>query len=99
MKCPRCQHLIKKRSNNENSYYWGVVIDAIATETGNEPETIHQALKIKFLLNRMQCNGMLIATTKSTTELTTIEFEAYLDKVRLWASEFLHIEIPLPNEV
>jgi hypothetical protein len=35
---------------------------------------------------------------QSTTELSTIQFEEYLDKIREFATEFLSIQIPLPND-
>jgi hypothetical protein len=35
----------------------------------------------------------------STTRLDTLEFTDYIEKCRLWANEFLGLQIPLPAEV
>ena len=35
----------------------------------------------------------------STTRLDTLEFTDYIEKCRLWANEFLGLQIPLPGEV
>src|ERR1039458_7616319 len=37
-----------KRSNNQNQYYWGVVVKLIAQHTGHDPEQIHELLKQQF---------------------------------------------------
>jgi hypothetical protein len=34
----------------------------------------------------------------STTRLNTLEFTDYIEKCRLWANEFLGLNIPLPGE-
>ena len=36
------------RSNPQNRYYWGVVIDTLSKELGYEPEEMHEILKYKF---------------------------------------------------
>lgn len=85
----------KPRSRKENRYYWGVVIILLCDVTGYSDEEMHEALKIKFLMD----NSRAIPTVKSTALLTTIEFENYLDKIRLWAAQELSCIIPSPNEV
>ncbi len=85
-----------RRSKNQNAYYWGVCIKLIAEHTGAEPEEIHTALKFQFSPKKFV--GNLVAPASSAL-LDTIDFEAYLDKVRRWAMEELNIYVPLPNEV
>lgn len=85
----------KSRSNNENRYYWGVVIQLISSETGAWPEDVHAEMKRMFL----RVGGDKIPITRSTTELTTVEMEKYLTNIRTWAGTELNIFIPLPNEV
>jgi len=58
-----------------------------------KPDETHEALKMKFLLDR---RGK-IPTVRSTTVLSTKEFEDYLEDVRMWASKFLNISIPNPE--
>ena len=83
-----------KRSDVQNSYYWGVVIELLSKELGYDKDEIHEILKYKFL----QSNAMGMPYVKSTTKLSTGEFEEYLSKIKRWAAEFLHIVIPDPNE-
>ncbi len=85
----------KGRSNNQNSYYWAVVVEILSKELGYTPDEIHEALKMKFLVKH---TGK-IPTYVSTTKLSTVKMEEYLTKVREWASSFLGCYIPLPGEV
>jgi hypothetical protein len=85
----------KIRSNPQNAYYWGVVIKMIADHTGEHPNRIHGVLADMFL----KVKGWLgKERVKSTTELTTVEFEEYAESCRRWASIALDMYIPLPNE-
>ena len=85
----------KQRSNNQNRYYWGVVVELLSKELGYTTEETHEALKYKFLMVE---KGVL-PTVKSTTDLTTQEFEEFMSRVREWSSVFLNCYIPDPNEV
>lgn len=85
----------KKRSNPQNAFYWGVVIHLLCETTGYGDNEMHFALKMMFLLDRSR----KIPTVKSTAVLTTVEFEEYLEKIRVWSAQELNCIIPLPNEV
>ena len=87
--------MTKERSNPQNSYLWGVVYRMIADETGNSTDDVHEEMKRMFLTT--QTSGP-IPMTKSTTKLTTVEFQAYFEKIIQWAAEFLNMYIPLPDE-
>lgn len=87
------------RSNNQNRYLWGVVYDYIATETGHTAEEIHAIMKTKFLPRKFVLLGKHeTEIERSTTELSTDEFNLYLEKVRAFAASELGIRIPNPNE-
>ena len=90
-KCPKCkfQWVSTSRSNGQNKYYFGVVVDMISEETGNEPEETHELLKMRFLKPMGKRN---------TTELTTQEFKIYIERIQIWAAQTLNIVIPDPNE-
>ena len=85
----------KERSNQQNKYYWGVVISLLCETTGYFDEEMHDALKMMFLRD----DTRKIPTLRSTANLTTVEFEEYLEKIRIWAVQELNCIIPLPNEV
>lgn len=109
MKCPICKceftPNLKNRSTQENRYYFGVVVKALSELTGFNPDEMHEILKHKFLKKSVWITNIEKGTveevviTQSTTELTTVEFENYLAKIRQWAGEELNCPIPLPNEV
>jgi hypothetical protein len=85
----------KHRSNNQNAYMWGVVYALIAEHTGYTPDEVHDAMRWQFL--RVHRDG-LPDTVKSTTRLSTVEIEEYLESIRRWAALDLSVYIPLPNE-
>lgn len=100
------EKLTHPRSNGQNRYYFGVVVKEIAQHTGHDPEQVHELLKMKFspkwhLFYRDESNGMPtdISIPTSTTRLDTLEFVEYTEKCRMWANEFLGLQIPLPNEI
>lgn len=104
-RCPMCGHskATKDRSNEQNRYYWGVVIDLISEHTGFNREEMHEVLKHKFLRQTVWVplrNGIKEQSiiTKSTTKLTTLQFEEYLREIRQWAAEEMSISLPEPNE-
>lgn len=91
--------LRKVRSGNQNRFYWGICMSMIALETGHSPEEIHEWCKDAFLpRSYVTIAGVEREIAKSTTDLTTTEFEAYLDRIRAFAAQELRMNIPLPNE-
>lgn len=97
----------KSRSNKQNAYYHGCLIPyvidglvAMGTSKGLlSSENVHEMLKAKFLGEDIaNDNGEFIRINRSTTDLTTVEFLEYIDSIQIWASEFLNIYIPSPNE-
>jgi hypothetical protein len=84
-----------KRSNNQNAYYWSVVLPILGDYFGYENDEVHFALRNKFL-KKGACD---LETARSTTSLNTAEFEDYLEKIRRWAITEYNINVPLPNEI
>lgn len=83
------------RSLNQNKYYWGVVLKIISMHTGYTADETHQELAKMFLC--YDNNGKKFV--RSTTKLTTWEFEQYLEKCRVWSKENMDCVVPLPNEI
>lgn len=83
----------KKRSKEQQGYYWGLVLPSISEWTGYTPEELHEIFKVKFLKEKKLWRGTEIVTSRSTTVLTTNEFAEYLIEVIREAAE-LGIEVP-----
>ena len=103
----------KRRSDNQNRYYWGVVIPEIVRamiDLGNEAlqqgntehgELVHEYLKHNLLDNGeeiMGIEGVIIKLPPSTTKCTTVDFMDFVERVRMWAADNLGVAIPSPNE-
>ena len=85
----------KTRSTMQNAYFHAVILRHLAEATGHSDEEIKDVLKHKFLTYRTK----LGLATKATSELNTAEMEEFHESCRRWASEFLGVFIPLPNQL
>lgn len=95
----------KKRSNSQNSYYFGVVVTMVCLrlrDLGNDVtiEETHDFLKANFNYKEIvkEETGEILKIPRGTSELSTIEFSEYIERVIRFGAEFLDIQIPLPNE-
>jgi len=95
------------RSLQQNSYYWGVVIEILADEFGyqtkEEKEYLHNVLMDKFIEDdtyELKMGEEVVSgkTRKTSSSLNTKQFEAYLANIRRWASQEYGVFIPEPNE-
>jgi len=86
----------RQRTTQQNRYYWGVVIPELCEFFGYSADEMHEALKWKFL--RVVRDG-LPDTVRSTTELSTIEFNEYIAGISEWAFADYDIVIPTPDDV
>lgn len=93
----------KKRSNMQNAFYHGICVPMVQQgmyELGTEMslQETHEFLKIEFNYKEVpSLHGELMKVPRSTTELTTVEFMVYIEKIQRFASEYLGIVIPDPN--
>lgn len=96
----------KKRSQRQNDYYWAVVVplvrDGIFDATGDifTHEEVHEFLKGKYntvpVVNKT--TGEVEHIARSTANLKVPDFMAYLIQIKRFATEYLGITIPDPNE-
>ncbi|HEX8331896.1 MAG TPA: hypothetical protein VF622_04695 [Segetibacter sp.] len=95
---------INKRSNNQNRYYWGICVAMIRDrmiELGNDVDSqlVHDYLKDKFNRKELWNGDVNIGSIgDTTTKLSKLDFEEYLEKVKRFAADVLEIYIPNPNE-
>ena len=89
----------KDRSNQENRYYFGVVVNLISEHTGYTPDETHEFLKLKFLSKIIVMAGKDERIPRSSTELSTLEWERWMTEIREWAAQELGLDIPEPKRV
>ena len=100
------EKFVNKRSNNQNSYYWGVIIpilkNAILNEWGEvwSKEITHEFCKMQFNYFEKinEETGEIVRVPKSTSENTTTTQEEFHLEIRKFAKEWFNTIIPLPNE-
>ena len=96
----------KKRSNNQNAYYWGLLIpltqNAIKTEWGEiwSKEKTHEFYKLHFnyVEKVNETTSEVIKIPKSTTDNTTIQQEEFHAQIREFLKDWFNVTAPLPNE-
>lgn len=69
-----------KRSEQQNRYYWGVVLPTIAHETGERDlDRLHRLFSGKFLTTGIEdVLGQKVRMVRSTTTLSKAEFFEYI---------------------
>ena len=95
----------KGRSNDQNAYYWGVVVPLVyeglkesGFDTVRNANDAHEIMKSLFLKVCEEKDGIKIERVQSTTDLSTIEFSAFLLNISTWAADYLSVAIPEPNQ-
>jgi len=78
--------------------YYRAMLKILQDENGDTDDDWNIYLKKKFLKSTKEINGQLVEYTRSSTELTTLEFEDYMSKIRMFASQELGCYLPQPNE-
>jgi hypothetical protein len=90
----------KKRSNEQNAYYFGVIVKIISDHIGYTTDEVHELLKESFLgTKEIKIGDKTSKVPNSTTKLTTSDFMAYIEDIQRFAAEKLDLYIPSPNEV
>jgi len=95
-----------KRSVDQNStLHWYMSI--IAEETGMEMLDVKDQMAKKYLKTEIKDKdgglvadpetGEVMTKVMSTADLTTIQFNEYTEKIRMWAGQFLGIDLPEPD--
>ena len=85
-----------QRSIQQNKAYFGIAVDILCEHTGFNREEMHEALKQKFASRVDEKTGLTIV--ESTADMDTVRFCQYYEDIQRWATEFLGVYIPDPNE-
>lgn len=87
-----------KRSDQANRYYWGVVVEILAGHLGYDKDSLHDALKEKFLSSHER-DGHGLIRIGSTAKLNTSEFNDYIEQIKRWSAEHLQVYVPDPGQI
>ena len=88
-----------ERSLRQNRYYWGVVVPIFGEHWGLDREETHQLLGTTHLKKKITVEGgQEFTVVRSTTSLSTADFEEYMSKLRAWGATEFGLNIPEPNE-
>ncbi|MDR6734222.1 hypothetical protein [Sphingobacterium sp. 2149] len=100
----------KTRSNEQNRYYWGVVVPIVkqglidagySREKINNSEVIHELLKSMFCPKEELINedtGEILFLPPTTTSNSTSQMMDYFEDIKRWCAENIGVYIPDPNE-
>jgi hypothetical protein len=98
----------KSRSNPQNSFYWGVVLQLVqqglkdATGEFRSVENIHYNILLKMFAPENEIvnteTGECITEKITSSQMTTTQFCEYVMEIQKWGAEFLGVDIPSPNE-
>jgi hypothetical protein len=102
------EKLKKSRSNNQNAFYWGVVIPIVqsglkdATGEFRSADSIHYGILLPLFSPSNEIvnidTGQVLSEKISSSEMSTVQFMEYVMEVQKWSAEFLGVDIPNPNE-
>jgi len=79
----------KKRTLDQNRFYWGYVIRPLSEYWSYSLQDTHEILKHLFLKEyktlKTPVGEELLPHIRSTTSLNSVEFEAYMQRIKKWA--------------
>ena len=100
------ERIYHKHSDPQRGYYWGVVVAELVEAIKDEhEETVskewaHELLK--SYCNSYEVankeNGLVLRMPLTTSTLTTVEYEEYLERCRRFILEYFNRTVLLPNE-
>lgn len=96
----------KPRTNDQNAWLWACIypmlLDSLidAGWEFTDVEQIHEFFKTQFTVDKVinKHTGEIIEFPSSTTQMDTVIFSTYCEKLREYGREYLNIEIPDPDK-
>lgn len=99
----------KRRSNEQNAYYWGVVLPCMlqgfidAGHTGLNIDDCHDYVKATWLTKGKEIinpkTGEAKTISKTTTILSTTEMMELIEEIARFCAEILNVVIPEPSPI
>lgn len=98
----------KSRSNNQNAYYWGIVLNIVqqglleATGELRSNNDIHYNILLPMFSPTNDITnldtGEIVSERMTSSNMSTTQFMEFILDIQKWGAEFLNIDIPNPNE-
>lgn len=98
----------KSRSNNQNAYYWGIVLNIVqqglleATGELRSNNDIHYNILLPMFAPTNDITnldtGEIVSERMTSSNMSTTQFMEFILDIQKWGAEFLNIDIPNPNE-
>lgn len=85
------------KTKAQNDYYWSMVT-AMARQTGNDENEMHEALKDMFLPADKYITRIISTQRNTTKGLTKDEFSNYIEACAKWSAEHLNFVWEDPEE-
>lgn len=90
--------IFPNRSVQQNRYYWNVV-SKVADHLGlTQREAHHLLLKEFATVEEYEDDGEIKVVVESTTSMSTMRMEQYLESIRRWMLTIHGLYIGMPNE-
>jgi hypothetical protein len=98
--------LYRKRSVNENAFYWGPFLDEEMNafyDAGwhfDNKDVLHEWNKNQFLTDKIvnEDTGEVMTIVLPSSGLETVPWELWIEKIRQHFREFFNAELPYPND-
>jgi hypothetical protein len=90
-----------QRSQSQNAWLWGVALPLLAEHLGyddHEHETLHYAMLGECFGYTYDARTGHTVLAKTSSQLNTKEFAAYMEWLVRWAATEHGVIVPLPNE-
>lgn len=94
----------RKRTNPQNRFFHGpllsIMSEAMGELTKKETKEILKSMFLKdYKIIETDKGEIAVEYIKNTSDLSTVEFEEFNEKIRIWAASFLGCVVPYPNEI
>jgi len=88
----------KKRSNQQNAFYWSAIVSPISQHTGYTIDETHAILKELFLKRRdIVMGSATVEIPPESKKLTTEQFTKYVEDIMIWSVQELGLILEDPR--
>src|SRR3972149_2116200 len=99
------KRIFRQRSINQNAFYFGPFLDAEMSSLYDEgyhlpnKDYLHEWNKKNFLVDKLvnETTGEIMDVVKPSSSLTTVEWEDFMESIRITFRENYMTELPYPN--